>query len=444
MVAVMEGIRIVEVAEHTFVPAASAILADWGADVVKIEHVERGDAMRGLASTGVINFGSGVHVILEHSNRGKRSIGLDLAREEGRQICYDLVARADVFITNKPPAVLQKLGIDPESIRKANAGVIYARGSAYGPKGPDAGKGGYDATGFWARGGSAMGAMYQGSKRVPPQPAPAYGDSIGAITIAGGIAAALLHRARTGEATIVDVSLLGTGVWAMAAAVGLSAQLNMAWRPPGSGDGSGAENAGESPEGAPVGGTGVPGTGGERGSSGSSGGTGGFRNPLTGNFRTRDDRWITFTMLQAAKYWPAVAEAIGQPELASDARFATHAALAENHEIAGSILRQAIAGRTLSEWKERLAEFPGQWAPVQDSLEVLSDPQVRANGYIGEAVTAGGVPFKLVTTPVQFDETPTPPKRAPEFNEHGDAILTEDLGLSWDRVIELKTKGVVA
>jgi crotonobetainyl-CoA:carnitine CoA-transferase CaiB-like acyl-CoA transferase len=441
MVEVMKGVRILEVAEHTFVPAASAILADWGADVVKVEHPERGDAMRGLASTGVVNLGSGVHVILEHSNRGKRSIGLDLERPEGQEILYDLARRSDVFLTNKPPRVLEKLRITPEDLRRANPRIVYARGSAYGPKGPDADKGGYDSTGFWARGGSAMGATAQDADGVVPQPGPAYGDSIGGLTIATGIVAALFHRDRTGEALVVDVSLLGTGLWAMSAAVALSQQLGVPWRPPGSsGPAAGQDAAAKERSARSDQASAAPGAPGRGGGSGG----GGLRNPLTGNYRTKDGRYVTFTMLQAAKYWPAVCEAIGRPELATDERFSSHETLSANAGEAARIVAEALGSATLAEWKERLRDFPGQWAPVQDSLEVADDPQVQANGYLAETKSAEGVPFVLVTTPVQFDGEPAPPRRAPQFHEHGDAILTEELGLSWERVLELKAQGVVA
>ena len=151
-------VRVLEVAEHTFVPAASAVLADWGADVIKIEHAERGDAMRGLGRTGVMDLSKGVHVLNEHSNRGKRSIGIDLTRREGLEILYKLVETSDVFLTNKLPGVLAKLEIDVEHIRARNPNIIYVRGTAFGPKGPDRDRGGYDMTSFWCRGGSAASA----------------------------------------------------------------------------------------------------------------------------------------------------------------------------------------------------------------------------------------------------------------------------------------------
>ncbi|HEX8802779.1 MAG TPA: CoA transferase, partial [Acidimicrobiales bacterium] len=232
MTAVMQGVRILEVAEHTFVPAASALLADWGAEVVKIEHVERGDAMRGLASSGLAVMGTDVHVLLEHSNRGKRSLGLDLTSEEGLDILYRLAATCDVFLTNKLPSVRAKLKIDVDDVRAHNPRIIYVRGTGQGERGPDADRGSYDSLAYWCRAGVAMGVKQAEHDHVPPPPAPAFGDSIGAMTIAGGIMGALYHRERTGEATTVDVSLLGVGLWSMGAALALSLQFGVGWSPP--------------------------------------------------------------------------------------------------------------------------------------------------------------------------------------------------------------------
>ena len=232
MTAVMEGVRILEVAEHTFVPAASALLADWGADVVKIEHVERGDAMRGLAATGVAVMPNDVHALLEHSNRGKRSLGLDLTSPEGLDILYKLAATADVFLTNKLPRVRTKLKIDVDDIRAHNPQIIYVRGTGQGPQGPDADKGSYDSLAFWARSGIATNIMRPEYGHVPVPPAPGFGDSIGAMTIAGGIMGALFHREHTGEATVVDVSLLGVGLWSIGQALSLSLLLEMPWSAP--------------------------------------------------------------------------------------------------------------------------------------------------------------------------------------------------------------------
>src|SRR3954463_8233689 len=207
MTAVMQGVRVLEVAEHTFVPAASALLADWGAEVIKIEHVERGDAMRGLASSGIAMIGGGKgHVLLEHSNRGEQSLAPDLTSQEGLDILYRLAATCDVFLTNKLPSVRTKLKIDVDDIQAANPRIIYVRGTGQGDRGPDADSGSYDQLSYWLRTGIAMGVKQYDN--VPPPPAPAFGDSIGAMNIAGAIMGALYYRERTGETTVVDVSLL--------------------------------------------------------------------------------------------------------------------------------------------------------------------------------------------------------------------------------------------
>lgn len=405
MTAVMRGVRILEVAEHTFVPAASALLADWGAEVVKVEHVERGDAMRGLASSGLAVMGTTVHVLLEHSNRGKQSLALDLTSEDGLDILYKLAATCDVFLTNKLPRVRSKLKIDVDDIRAHNPKIIYVRGTGHGERGPDADRGSYDALAYWSRSGIAMGLKQADDDFVTPPPAPAFGDSIGAMTIAGGIMGALFHRERTGEATTVDVSLLGVGLWSMGAALALSLQHGVGWAPP--------------PRGAPSG------------------------NPLSATYATKDGKFLSITCLQAAKYWPQVAEVIGQPELATDERFADAASIKENVVAATELLRTAFAGRTADEWREQLAGFTGQWTMVQDTMEAANDPQSVANGYVVDCETAEGVPFQLAGAPVQYDEEPAQPTRAPEFNEHGDTILT-GLGLDMETILDLKVRGIVA
>ena len=400
----MQGVRVLEVAEHTFVPAASALLAEWGAEVIKIEHVERGDAMRGLASSGVMAFGGGVHVLLEHSNRGKKSLGLDLTSEEGLQILYEIAATSDVFLTNKLPSIRTKLKIDLDDIRAQNPDIIYVRGTGQGEHGPEADKGSYDSLAYWCRAGIAMAMSPPDADEVAPPPGPAFGDSIGAMTIAGGIMGALFHRERTGEATTVDVSLLGTGIWSMGATLALSLQLQMPW-------------------------TRMP------------AGAGG--NPLTATYRTKDGRFVSLTCLQPGKYWPELCALVGRPELITDERFVDAAAVVANAVEGRAILTEVFTERTADEWRDLLQSFTGQWAMVQSTLEIADDPQAIANGYVQQYETAEGLEYRLAAPPVRFDDQPPTPLRAPDFNEHGDEILT-GIGLDWDRIIDLKVRGVVA
>jgi len=402
---VMQGVRILEVAEHTFVPAASAALAEWGAEVIKIEHVERGDAMRGLASSGTVNLGGGVHVLLEHSNRGKKSLGLDLTSDEGLEVLYKIAETCDVFLTNKLPSVRTKLKIDVEDIRRANPNIIYVRGTGQGEHGPDADRGSYDSLAYWNRAGVAFGLKDPEAPTVPAPPAPAFGDSIGGMTIAGGIMGALFHRANTGEATTVDVSLLGVGMWSMGAAFALSLQLQVPWGPP--------------PGGFPTG------------------------NPLVHNYETKDGRFVALCCLQPGRYWAEACQIVGKPELIEDERFTDAAAIVANAAAGIAELEPAFAALTVDEWRERFDRFSGQWAIVQNTLEAAGDQQTVANAYIQDYATSEGTAFKLASPPIRFgDEAPTP-KRAPEFNEHGDEIL-ESIGLDMEAIIDLKVKGVVA
>lgn len=406
MTDVMKGVRILEVAEHMFVPAASAILSDWGADVIKVEHHLRGDAMRGLGSTGVLDLSRGVHVLNEHANRGKRSIGLDLSSPDGVQVLYELAKTCDVFLTNKLPQVLEKLQIDVQDIRKHNPDIIFVRGTASGPKGPDGNRGGYDMTSFWCRSGCAYSVSPPGMGFVLPQPGPGFGDSIGGMTIAGGIAAALFKRERTGEASVIDVSLLAAGVWSLGPTIALSGQSGKPWR---------------------LGG----------------GGASGSSNPLTGLYQTSDERFISLVMLQGFHYWPDFCRHIDREDLIEDPRFNSVENLTANAGQAGDIIRVEIAKHTLIEWAQKFQTLKGQWAPVQNSLEVATDPQVRANGYMVSTATKDGTDFELVSTPVQFDECPATTARAPEFNEHCEEILQE-AGIDMERMIELKVAGVIA
>lgn len=405
----MAGVRVLEVAQYTFVPAAGAVLADWGAEVVKVEHAERGDAQRGLVrllGLETATKGSSFFPIMEGPNRGKRSIGLALDNPACRPVLEQLVAQSDVFLTNYLPAVRRHLGIEVDDIRAINPNIIYVRGSGFGQRGPEADKGGFDSTAFWARAGSAAGVTPAGAERLARMPAGAYGDSLGGMTIAGGIAAALYSRAVTGEPSIVDVSLLGVGAWATQFSVNL-ALMN----------------------GAPLPAATLP----KHGS---------VTNPLIGPYRTGDDRWIELAMLQPGRYWPEFCKLAGRPELCDDERFNTVENLMANAPAAADIVADLFAGHDYEYWVATLSQGAGQWAAVQNAWEVGQDASLRANGMIAEVVDADGQTQELVANPVQFDESAIDLTRAPAFAEHTDDVLRE-LGLDEEQILQLKIDGAV-
>ena len=401
----MRGVKVVEVAQFTFVPSAGAVLADWGAEVVKVEHAVTGDAQRGLKiGTGGAAEGS-FQPLMEHPNRGKRSIGLALENPSAHAILMDLVRDADVFLTNFLPDASQRLRIGVDDVRHANPAIIYVRGSGHGQRGPDAHKAGYDGSTFWARAGSGWGATPVDSPKMIQLPAGAYGDSMGGAIIAGGIAAELFARDRTGEPSVLDVSLMSVGAWAMALSVCTALLTNeLSAQPPLT-----------DPPYIAV-------------------------NPAIGNFRTSDGRFITLMMVQPGRYFADLCKHLGLEHLLADERFASAEGLMTHADEVGRHIADALAQRPYAYWVERLNTLEGPWSPAQNPLEVANDPQVRANGYVVTITDADGVQRQLVANPVQFDETPPTLVRGPQFAEHTDDILRE-LGKTDDEIIALKVDG---
>jgi crotonobetainyl-CoA:carnitine CoA-transferase CaiB-like acyl-CoA transferase len=407
MTQVMKGVRVLEVAQFIFVPAAGALLADWGAEVIKIEHPVRGDAQRGLMRASGVAVDMNRNPVLEHANRGKRSVGLDISTPEGQALLYELAKTADVFLTNYLPETRQKLRIDVEHIRAVNPNIIYARGGAHGEKGPERNIGGFDVTSFWSRGGIAWAMTPEAFEAPLMQPIGGFGDSISAMSLAGGVAAALFHRANTGEATEVDVSLVSTAAWIGGVAVNTAAQSGQAPR-------ATLPKAGGAP-----------------------------RHPFLGNFRTADGRFINLFTMQPDPHIRSLFEHIGRPELADDPRFANSQALADNWEAANEALVAAFASQPFAHWREHLKTYSGQWAPAQSFADLVTDEQALANDMLFEVEAIdGGPPIRLARGPAQFGGAPVATTRSPQAAEHTEAVLLE-LGKDWDEIERLKSAGVV-
>lgn len=400
----LEGIRVIEVASWMFIPSGGSVLVDWGAEVIKVEPMT-GDPQRGLITSGLVPGGAGgVNFMVEQPHRGKRSIGLDLAHPDGREALMKLVETADVFLTNYLPQVRRKLQIDTDDIRARNPGIIVARGSGAGPKGPDAEKGGYDGASFWARGGMGMTMPEREDGWPPGQPTAAFGDVMGGLATAGAIAAALVKRERTGETSVVDVSLLATAMWQLSPMVIASKLFGFSKIPQG--------DRTKSP------------------------------NPGVGTYRTADDRFISLILLQSDKHWDDFVKRLGVPDMATDPKFCDSTVRAQNNTECIARLDEAVGSQPLSYWVEVLADFDGVWSPFQTLDELYDDVQVIANGYLPSMTASNGQEVQLVASPAQFDEVPIRVERAPEHGEHTELLLM-DLGYDWDQIAAMKESGAV-
>src|SRR6476661_9854173 len=207
---VMDGVKVLEVSEHGFVPSAAAILADWGADVVKVER-PTGDPLRGIMGAGLVADTGDFNFLFEQFNRNKRGISIDLRSDDGRAALDRLLEWADVFITNFLPSARTKLRIQPEDVWAVNPRLVYARGHGQGQRGPDADLGGFDSVSYWSRGG--IGHVLTPTDGPMIMQRGAMGDAPSGAMLAGGIAAALFQRERTGKGMVVDTALLNFAVW---------------------------------------------------------------------------------------------------------------------------------------------------------------------------------------------------------------------------------------
>ncbi len=406
MSGVLEGIRVIEVAQYVLVPAAGAILAEWGADVIKIEHPERGDGARGMMTIGEVVIEAEANPMVQHANRGKRSVGIDIETPEGYAVLMELVRSADVFLTNLLPPTREKLKIEVEDLRKVNPAIVYARGSAFGSQGDERDRGGYDGTVYWLHGGVAHAITPESSKPPLAFTIGGFGDLVGAMNLAGGISAALLARERGKDVPVVDVSLMGTAAWVTGIYTNTALQTGFAPRARDPRLGSLAVN------------------------------------PFIGNFECSDGVVIGMFMLQPGPLIRDTFTHLGIPEAADDPRFSTAEALMTNADAAGALITGAIASQPGTYWREHLKSMKGQWAEFRSTLDLVNDPQALANNLTVEIQTASGKTIRVVRGPVQFDDHVPDSSGAPQVGEHTELVLAE-LGIDWDRIGELKAKGAI-
>jgi len=367
----LEGLKVVEYATYIAAPGAGGIMADWGADVIKVEP-PGGDPIRMFfASAGVDE--EKINPVFEMDNRGKRGIILDTTKPEGRDALLRLIERADVFLTNVRPGGLKRAGLDPDTVRARNKTLIYCTLTGYGLEGPDADRPGMDAAAFWARSGLA--AMLR----------TAFGDHTASLAITSAVMAALYERQRTGEGRLLDASLLRTAHYV-----------------------GGSDFAIQH----------------TRGRVASNRARHNVPNPLVNYFKTADDRWISLLTRQGERDWPKIARALKIEHLVEDPRFAKARARRENVALLVPLLDAAFGARPYADIAAALDAEEMIWAPVLTPAEAVADPQTIAAGCVVHTPMHDGGVFAAPAAPVRFvgaDDGPKGP--APSAGEHTRAVL---------------------
>ena len=375
----LDGVRVVELAVWVAGPAAGGIMADWGADVVKVEPPS-GDPQR--AVFGAVGVRGDIPVPpFEVDNRGKRSVVLDLRAADDRERLDELLAGADVFVTNLRPGALERLGLDHDSVGERHPHLVYGAITGYGLDGEDRDRAGYDVGAYWARSGLAHTLVPPGE--LPPALRSGMGDHQTGMTLVAGVLAKLHERTRTGRGGLVSTSLLRTGMYAIAWDIGIQLRFDRRER--------------TRPR--------------ER-----------SRSPLVNCYLAGDERGFWLICLEADRHWPKLVAAVDRPDLGEDDRFTTARSRLEHSEELIAELDAVFAERPLEEWAARFDHHDVWWSPIRSIPEVIADAQAQP-GFVEMVPRSGEEPYRAVATPVDFDGHEHRPGPVPELGEHDSEIL---------------------
>jgi crotonobetainyl-CoA:carnitine CoA-transferase CaiB-like acyl-CoA transferase len=399
----LQGIRVIELAMFAFGPACAAVLADWGADVIKVVHPTFADPMRGQPVAGLPERDDDLSFMWEQLNRNKRSMTLDVSTAAGRAVLDELFVTSDVFVTNLLPDSCARLRLDVDDVQRVNPRLVYARGTGQGARGPDHERGAFDHTAFWCRSGIGHAASLTADE-FQVLISPAMGDLTSGLTLAGGVAAALLRRERTGVGAVVDASLLATGMWMLSPAIVASKLYGIDSLPR-----QRHRQAGM---------------------------------PLIAAYRTSDAREVYIAAVRTDLDFRNLCLCLGDESLADDERFRTTELRSRNNVALVAALDERFARHPLAHWADRFQQLQTPWAIAQTAREVHDDPQVVANHYLATVTAQGRTPLDLVRSPLQFDEQPPAVRPAPEHGAHTEEVLLE-LGYTWDRITALRNTGAI-
>lgn len=377
----LNGIRVIELASYVAGPGACGILAEWGAEVIKVEP-RAGDPFRQFfGSIGLDNLENRV---FDNDNRGKRSIALDLTDADDAEVLRRLVATADVFVTNTRPASLERLGLGWDQLKAMKPDLIFANFTGYGSSGADADKPGFDITAFWARSGLCSLTSVKGGD--PAQLRTGIGDHMSAMGLVAGIMGALFHRQRTGEGQKLETSLLRMGVYAASSEHAIQLQMN--------------KLASTKPRPEAV-------------------------NPLNNFFQSADGQWFVIVPRQGSGDWPRIARAIGQPELIDDERFTGVRNRRTNGPALVALLDAAFGAMRWADVQVALDAEKLIFGPVQTVAQATRDPQAIAAGCYVDVAGADGASIRLPATPIDFGAYQPAPRLSPALDADGAAIRAE-------------------
>ncbi len=416
----LAGIRIIEAAQNAAGPMAGRWLADWGADVVHIEHPTRGDPVRGryFRMYAGRDIETDFNYAWENLDRNKRSLTLDMAKPEGKQVFRKLVSQADIFLTNYRTSDLIKFSCQYTDLKPLNDRLIYASVTGYGDSGPDKDTPGFDVSAFFARSGLLEAMRIPG--QVPPPYVIAMGDFITGLGLACGILAALHYRDLSGKGQEVKTSLYNMGVYVMSYDIAATLLLKKLMPPTAEMKAILEKHKGDRID--------------TREAS---------LTPMVNYYETSDGRWICLSLVQPMQYWPNLCHAIGRDDLIDDNRFNSFLGILENRNELFRILDSTIRTKPLSEWKQRLDNEGLVWALLQNYLEIINDPQARVNNFFATFEHPSHGPVELVACPVKLSETPAQIRRpAPEMGQHTEEVLLEN-GFTWEDIAKLKDLGII-
>ena len=396
----LEGLKVVELATYIAAPGAGGVLAEWGADVIKVESLD-GDPIRAFHENIATELEG--NPVFDMDNRGKRAVALDIRKPEGREALLRLVREADIFLTNTRPGALKRARLDWDTLHAENPKLIYGSVTGYGLEGPDVDRPGFDVAAYWSRAGVAAMTTVKGQEPFPLRTG--MGDHVTSLSAVGALLAAVIERGRTGQGRLVEISLMRAGVYSVAS--DLAIQLRY-------------------------------------GRLASTRPRKGAINPLSNFFRTGDGRWLVLLTRRGGADWTELVRRLGRPDIAEDERFANGKARRQNGEALVEALDSTFAALSFDQAAEALDACDFVWAPVQTAAEVAADPQAEAAGCFIEMDDGKGGVVRLPATPARFPGRPEPVRApAPTLGQHTDEVLT-GLGYSAGEIAALKDGGAAA